>query len=291
MNITERIEALGACKLIGTHPSGSPAWLEQRREGIGGSDVAPILNLSPYTSALTLFYQKIGALPETEPSIPMRLGTYLESGIIQVFREEYPTVKVYPGNFTFASNEDSRFRANPDAIIEDSYGNLAILEIKHTGQYWSELPMHYRYQVMWYQFVTGLKNPATVYAVTGGTTRAFTVEYDESLMEVVKSAVGAFCGLLEAQEAPSYDGSDSTFETVRELSPGIEDREHELEVGMELLAAKQIFDAAEQNLQKYKAMALAELKGARVGTWNGTPIVSLQARGAGKPFLTFTKGN
>lgn len=291
MNITQRVEALGACKLIGTHVSGSPEWLEQRRSGIGGSEIASVLNISPYKSALTLFYEKLGALPEQEATIPMKLGNYLESGIIQLFREEYPTIKVYPGNYTFASVEDSRFRANPDAIIEDDFGNLAILEIKHTGNYWSELPVHYRYQVLWYQYVTGLHNPATVYAVTGGFVRAFTVDYDESLMEVVKGAVGAFCGLIEAEEAPSYDGSDSTYQTVRELAPGIEDREHELEVGMELLAAKQIFEAAEQNLQKYKSLALAELNGARVGTWNGTPIVTLQARGGGKPFVQFTKGN
>lgn len=290
MEITKRIEELGHCKLIGNYPSGSPKWLEQRKEGIGGSDVASILNLSPWKSAVTLFYEKLGILPEQEATVQMKLGTYLESGILQVFREEYPTVKVYPGNMTFASSEDSRFRANPDAIIEDSYGNLAILEIKHTGSYWTELPVHYRYQVLWYQYVTGLKSPATVYAVTGGSVRAFTVEWDDSLMEVVKSAVRAFCDLLAAETPPTYDGSDSTYQTVRELSPGIEDREVELECAVELLAARQIFEAAEANLQKYKSQAMAELQGARIGTWNGTPIVMLQTRGK-TPFITFAKGN
>lgn len=291
MDIAKRIEALGACKLIGTHPSGSPEWLAQRREGIGGSDVAAIVNYSPYKSSRTLFFEKKGLLPEQEATIPMRLGTYLESGILQVFREEFPLIKVYPGNFTFASNLDSRFRANPDAIIEDTSGNLAILEIKHTGSYWSELPMHYRLQVIWYQIVTGLLNPATVYAVTGGTVRAFTVEYDQSLAEGLKTAVAAFCDLLDLNAPPEWDGSDSTYETARQLSPGIIDEEHELEVAPDLLAARNIHDIAYENLQKYKSMALEELAGRRVGTFKGIPIVQLQQRGEGKPFLTFTKGS
>ncbi len=72
---------------------------------------------------------------------------------------------------------------------------------------------------------------------------------------------------------------------------GIRDEEVELSCGLELLAAKQLFDGAERNLQKYKSMAMAEMDGARLGLYNGTPIVMLQSRGEGKPFITFTKGN
>lgn len=291
MDITQRIEALGACKLIGTYKSGSAKWLEQRREGIGGSDVAAIVNYSPFKSSRTLFFEKTGQLPEQEATLPMLLGNYLESGIIEMFEAEHPVIKVHTGNFTFASTENNRFRANPDAIIEDSHGNLAILEIKHTGSYWSELPMHYRLQVMWYQFVTGLQNPATVYAVTGGTVRAFTVEYDQSLAEGLKTAVEAFCDLLDLNAPPEWDGSDSTYETARQLSPGIIDEEAELEVAADLLAARNIYEAANENLQKYKSMAIEELAGRRVGTFKGLPIVQLQQRGEGKPFLTFTKGS
>mgnify|MGYP006921316141 CR=1 FL=1 len=291
MKIADQIEDVGKCVLIGQFPSGSPEWLEQRESGIGGSEIASILNLSPYKSAVTLFYEKLGLLEPPPATMPMRLGNLLEPAIIEAFREEYPTITVWHENLTFASLENPRFRANPDAIIEDQAGNLSILEIKHTGQYWTELPLHYKYQVLWYQYVTGLTNPATLYAVTGGSVRAFSVEYDETLMEVVKAAVTAFCALLDAEQPPTYDGSDSTYQTIRELSPGIRDEEIELSIGFELLAAKQMFDAAEKNLQKYKSMALDEMDGARVGLANGVPIVMLQSRGEGKPYLTFTKGN
>lgn len=290
MKISDRIENIGACVLIGTYAAGSDEWLEQRQSGIGGSEIASILGLSPYKSAVTLFYEKLGLIDQPPATMAMRLGNLLEPGIIEAFRQEYPTITVYHENLTFASLEDPRFRANPDAIIEDQNGNLSILEIKHTSQYWTEIPLHYKYQVLWYMYVTGLKNPATLYAVTGGAVRAFTVEWDKSLMDVVKAAVIAFCGLLDSETPPTYDGSDSTYQTIRELSPGIRDAEVELSCGIELLAAKQIYDAAEKNLQKYKSIALDEMDGAKVGTVNGLPIVQLQARGEGKPYLTFTKG-
>ena len=290
MDIAQRIEALGAAKLIGTHPSGSANWLTQRQESIGGSDIAAILNLSPFKSCLTLWYEKAGALEQPEPTTRMLLGNYLEEGIVRAFADQNPNLKVHYGDMTFASTENNRFHANPDAIIEDSLGNLSILEIKHTGSYWTELPVHYRYQVLWYQYVTGLKNPAMVVAVTGGDLKQFIVEWDDSLMEFVKGAVNAFLGLLSMGEPPDHDGSDSTYQTIRDLSPDIEDVSYELECGNELMAARQIFDAAEENLQKYKAKALDELQGARIGTWQGVPIVQLQQRGNGKPFLTFTKG-
>ena len=288
--IAKRIEELGAAKLIGSHPSGSANWHAQRQESIGGSDIAPILNLSPFKSCLTLWYEKAGALEQQEATMRMRLGNYLEEGIIRAFADENPNLMVYYSDWTFASTENERFHANPDAVIEDKLGNLSILEIKHTGRYWTELPEYYRYQVLWYMYVTGLKNPAMVVAVTGGDLKTFIVEWDETLMEYVNGAVNAFLGLLSVGEPPDHDGSDSTYQTIRDLSPEIEEVEYELECATELLAAKQIFDAAEDNLQKYKAKALDEMQGAKTGTFQGVPIVQLQQRGAGKPYLTFTRG-
>lgn len=264
--------------------------MEQRAESIGGSDIAPILNLSPFKSCLTLWYEKAGALEQPEPTTRMLLGNYLEEGIIRAWADLNPNLKVHYSSLTFASTENERFHANPDAIIEDSLGNLSILEIKHTGSYWTQLPEHYRYQVMWYQFVTGLKNPAMVVAVTGGDLREFVVEWDETLMESIVGAVNAFLGLLSLGEPPDHDGSDSTYQTIRDLSPDIEDVAYELQCATELITAKQIFDVAEQSLQKYKAKAMDEMQGAKFGTWQGVPIVQLQQRGEGKPYLTFMKG-
>jgi putative phage-type endonuclease len=291
MNITQKIENYNSARLFGKAEAGSATWLKWRRESITGSDISSIMGLNPWKSCLTLFYEKTGQLEEREATTRMLLGNYLEAGIAELFQDLNPNLRVYRDLGTFAKVDAPVYKANPDGVIEDQLGNLSILEIKHTSQYWNEVPMHYQLQVMWYQFVLGLKNPATLVAVTGGDLKEFVVEYRESLIEQALDAVGGFLGLLAMGVEPDFDGSASTYETVRELSPGLIDDSKELSCGVELLAAKQIFDAAEANLNKYKSQALAELQGVKVGTLEGLEIVRLGQRGEGKPFLTFTKGN
>lgn len=292
MSITQKIERLNSARLLGKAEPGSGLWLKWRKEAITGSDISAITGLNPWKSCLTLFYEKTGQLPEQEATTRMMLGNYLEEGIVNLFQDLNPNLKIYRDLGTWAKVDAPVYRANPDGVIEDQLGNLSILEIKHTSQYWTEVPIHYQLQVMWYQYVLGLtETPAMLVAVTGGDLKQFPIEYDQSLIEKSLEAVQLFLGLLAMDIAPDYDGSASTYETVRELSPDLIDGEKELTCGSELLAAKAIFDTAEENLNKYKSQALAELSGTKVGTWGGIEIVRLGQRGTGKPFITFTKGN
>ncbi len=291
MTITQKIERYNSARLFGKAEPGSATWLKWRRESITGSDVSSIVGLNPWKSALTLYYEKTGELLEREATTRMMLGNYLEAGIAEMFQDLNPNLKVHRDLGTWAKVDAPVYKANPDGVIEDQLGNLSILEIKHTSQWWNEVPIHYQLQVMWYQYVLGLKNPATLVAVTGGDFREFIVEYDESLVNKSLEAVNLFLGLLNLGVAPDYDGSASTLETMRELSPDLIDDAKELTCAKDLLAAKQIFDAAESNLNKYKSQALDELQGIKVGLLGGVEIVRLAQRGTGKPYLTFTKGN
>lgn len=288
--IVNTIEALGACKLIGTHPAGSPEWLALRATSLGGSDIAPIMNASPFKSAYTLWAEKLSLVPPVETTIQMRMGQLFESAIVQLFRETNPALVVHDTSWTFESLANPAFHANPDGIIEDQDGELYILEIKHTRNYWDELPEYYRLQVVWYQYVTGLHNPAIVCAVTGGDYRQFQVDYDPETLERVLEASTGFLELLKTKTPPEWDGSLSTYETVRELSPGLKDETVELGKSyVDLIAAKEIYDLAEKNLNKYKTITLAEMDGAKIGTFLGDHVITLQARN-NKPFITFKKG-
>ena len=63
-------------------------WLEERRAGIGGSDVPGILWISPYASPYTVWADKLGLLPAQEYTEAMRQGTDLESYVAARFCEE-----------------------------------------------------------------------------------------------------------------------------------------------------------------------------------------------------------
>ena len=63
-------------------------WLEARRKGIGGSDVAPIFGLSKYRTAIDVYEDKLGLRPERPQTAPMRFGLLLEDAVARAFVED-----------------------------------------------------------------------------------------------------------------------------------------------------------------------------------------------------------
>jgi putative phage-type endonuclease len=286
MEITQKIEALRAGKFLGKFEHGSKKWHEARK-GIGGSDIASVMDLNPWKSAYTLYCEKTGLIDSNiEPSMPMKLGTAFEPVIRQLFQEANSDWLTVHETGTWASLEDPRAVANVDGIIEWKNGKLSVLEIKFTRQYWDELPEHYNLQVQHYLWVLGLDS-AMVVAVAGGDWKEFEVVRDDSLIETMKTRLQAFYGFLDSKTAPDYDGSESTYETVRELSEGIE--EGELELGSmwsNLLQAKLEFDQWDKQFKAHKSAVLAFMNGTKYGLFQGEKVIALQARN-GKPFITF----
>jgi putative phage-type endonuclease len=286
MTITEKIEALGFAKYLGTFQPGSAEW-HNARKGIGGSDIASVMDKNPWKSAYTLYCEKTGLIDsDIEPSMPMKLGTAFEPVIRQLFQEANSDWLTVHETGTWASVEDPRSVANVDGIIEWKNGKLSVLEIKFTRQYWDELPEHYNLQVQHYLWVLGLDS-AMVVAVAGGDWKEFEVVRDDSLIETMKTRLRAFYGFLDSKTAPDYDGSESTYETVRELSEGIE--EGELELGSmwsNLLQAKLEFDQWDKQFKAHKSAVLAFMNGTKYGLFQGEKVIALQARN-GKPFITF----
>lgn len=285
MTITELVESKGKARLIGIYESNTPEW-QAARAGVGGSDISAIMGKNPWKSAYTLFMEKSGVLPDIIPNTAMKLGSALEAPIRDFWAKESAGFLTVHETGTWQSVERESWKANPDGIIEWSDGQLGILEIKHSRQYWDKLPEAYELQVLWYLHILGLKLGIVV-AVAGGDLKEFRVEYDPERSEAIETAVKAFEGCLEGGIAPDWDGSTSTYETVREISDGLIEGEIELDKIYEnLLAAKLIYDKAEENLNLYKSTALAYMNGIKTGLYKGEKVVVLQARN-GKPFITF----
>lgn len=285
--IYQRIAKIGLGRLFGTHAAATAEWLADRRGAVGGSDIAVICGKSPYKSALTLWAQRTGRINEDEVNASMMMGTVLEPSIINMYKIQHPELTVYTPAHTWAMNMDGRMRANPDAFIENEFGDTSILEIKYTRQHWKELPEHYRYQVIWYQTVTGLLNPATVAALTADGYQEFTVEFDRELsLEMMKQA-SFFLDCVDQDIQPFWDGSESTYETVRALHPEIRDEEVWVDESLwnQLTNALDMQELWTQQVNLRKSEMLNALNGARWGYVGDQQVVSLRARGEGKPYL------
>jgi putative phage-type endonuclease len=286
MNITQKIEALGFARYLGTFDPNSPEW-HNARKGIGGSDIGSVMNKNPWKSAYTLWAEKTGLLADdAEPSMPMKLGTAFEPAIRNLFQEENKDWLTVHETGTWQSVHNPLLKANVDGIIEWSDGKLGVLEIKFTRQYWEELPEHYNLQVQHYLQVLGLERGIVV-AVAGGEWKEFEVVWDDSLQKRMKTAVRAFSGFVASNKAPDYDGSESTYESVRTLSEGLEDGEIELgNLWSNLIATKSEADHAALLFQAQKSTVLAFMNGIKYGLYQGEKVIALQAR-SGKPFITF----
>jgi len=286
MEITQKIEALGFAKYLGTFEPGTPEW-HIARQGLGGSDIASVMDMNPYKSCFTLWAEKSGkAWQDLPASMPMRMGTAFEPVIRKLFADNNSEWLTIHETGTWASVEDPRSKANPDGIIEWADGSLGVLEIKFSRMYWDKLPEHYNLQVQHYLSVLGLKRGIVV-AVAGGDWKEFEVVRDDSLIKTMKSRLQAFYGFLDTDTAPDYDGSESTYETVRELSEGIEDGEIELgSLWANLLQAKAEFDHWDKQFKAHKSAVLAFMDGTKYGLFQGEKVIALQARN-GKPFITF----
>jgi predicted phage-related endonuclease len=290
-SIDQQIEKLGSAQLLGYFDHDSPEWHEARK-GVAGSLIGSLMGNNPWRSAYTAYYEYLGELPRDSngPSLAMRLGTAFEKPIMDLWvAENSEWLQAYQTG-TWKSTKNEKFRANPDAILQWVDGSFGILEIKFSRNPMNELPLHYRDQVMWYLHVLGLKRGILV-AVANGDLVEHEISYDPEYAAELEARGLDFLKRVETGIAPDWDGSQSTYETVRTLAPGITDGDIDLgELYPQLERAKAEFDQAEQALTLLKSKVLAFMDGIRVGTYEGNKVVTLQTKGSGSPYLVIKKG-
>jgi len=111
-------------------------WLEMRRKGIGGSDAACVLGISPFATARDLYYAKLGlesAEPDDRDWVALEVGIRLEDLTARIFRQktDFPIV---PAKKMYRHHVHSFMLASPDYFTRDSDGD-ALLEIKTTNYF------------------------------------------------------------------------------------------------------------------------------------------------------------
>ena len=286
------ITELGDAVFLGNFESGSPEWHNLRNEdaAVGGSDIGAIAGLSPWESAITKWAKKTGKISdELEPNMSMRLGNKLETPILEIFAEEHPDYEIFTTG-TWAHKDFSWQRANPDALYRKPDGTWGIIEVKFSRDYWSEVPQHYRAQVLWYMNVFAIQE-AVLVALAGSSYQEFEVEWDSFEATSLIAAAYRFRESVLKVEMPDWDGSNSTFETIRAMNPKIEDGEEHLdELGVNYFNALTDFEQTEKRLTELKSRVLAAMGGKKKGIVYGEHAISLRARGMGNPYIHNEKG-
>jgi putative phage-type endonuclease len=147
-------------------------WLAERRKGLGGSDMAAILGLSPWRTAVDVWMDKTGK-GEDQPETPaMRWGTLLEDLVAKEYAEKMnvsvtrvnqmlknPSMPFLIGNIDRAVSEIGK-----RPVVNGEFRTERILECKTSRTFsnsdWGpemtdEIPVYYMTQVLHYLGLTG----------------------------------------------------------------------------------------------------------------------------------------
>jgi len=139
-------------------------WLNWRKKGIGGSDVAAVLGISPWKTRRDLFYEKTGAEPMEEDEgnwVAKEVGHRLEDLVAEIYRRKTGYI-VYPIRKIFQHPFFPFMIADVDFFVEKPNGKRGILECKTSSfmnkDKWADdaIPRHYEMQGKHYMSVTNL---------------------------------------------------------------------------------------------------------------------------------------
>ena len=138
-------------------PSTRAEWLALRQTGIGGSDVAPILGLSPWRSPYQVWEDKTGRGEDQPESPALYWGRLLEDPIRQAYADRTGLTVVKP-DCMYSSAEHPFMHANLDGIASD--GRIVEFKTSSRDDAWGEegtdeIPEYYMTQVQHYLYVMG----------------------------------------------------------------------------------------------------------------------------------------
>lgn len=203
----------------------TPAQLEARKLGIGGSDAAAVVGLSPYTTPFQLYLEKRGEAPPSEEyTLAMKFGALLEEPIVehycdvtkrQVRRQPLTTHAVHPWML-----------ANIDRQILNDTRGPGILEVKTTNDFigkaiqgLDDVPDHYYLQLQHYLSVYDYEWGSLAILIGGSRFVWFDVSRNQAVIDELIRQESAFWAMVQAGTPPTVDGSERTGELLKRMYP------------------------------------------------------------------------
>lgn len=218
-----------ALRLVETKSLSREDWLEVRKNGIGGSDAAAAVGLSPYMSPLELWLTKTGRdanLPRPDPqdtSEPIYWGTLLEPIVAASYTKQTGN-KVRRVNAVLQHPTIPFMLANVDREVVGCC-DVQLLECKTAGEFGARLwrdgvPEYVQLQVQHQLAVTGRQAADVAVLICGQKLEVHRVARDDALIARLIELEAAFWRFVETDTPPPADGSDSADRALRCLYPG-----------------------------------------------------------------------
>lgn len=217
-----------ALRLVDTKTLDHEQWLEARRQGIGGSDAAAAVGLSPYQSQLELWLDKTGRQtpPRKEEEnigyAPMLWGSQLEHLVARHY-QAHTGHRVRRVNAILQHPEYPWMLANLDREVVGT-DEVDILECKTAGQYgaaqWKDgVPEHVQLQVQHQLAVTGKQVADVAVLICGQDFQVHRIHRNEKVIAQLIKLEEKFWQYVQTDTPPPADGSSSAANALQALYP------------------------------------------------------------------------
>ena len=176
-------------------------WLAERKTGIGGSEIAAILGISPWATPVTVWMDKTGRSAPGEETEAMRIGTELEQFVAERYSEQTGRkvrrfnkmvhVGCLLGNYDrLVIPEDEKIASHMGEVRTDT-----LLECKTSTREWEDgVPLYYQTQVQHYLGLTPCLKHADVACLFLGRKHfeIYRVERDDEVIHAMQDRATAW---------------------------------------------------------------------------------------------------
>ena len=212
MSAVIKFEQMQDANAIKTTNLSREEWLKLRQSGIGGSDIAAIIGVSPYATAYDIYQSKVQPLSPGGMNEFAYWGTVLEDVVAKEFSKR-TGFKIQNVNFLMRHPDKPWAIANIDRAIvnRDVSGNVRfkdgklttdqIVEIKTAGEYvgknWGneesdEVPDQYQCQAQWYMGVTGVDICHMAVLIGGNKYRQYKIDRHQDFIDYLFTEAEVF---------------------------------------------------------------------------------------------------
>lgn len=212
------------------------AWLNERKKGIGGSDVAAILGLSKWSTPYQVYADKRGESEERAQSMDMLIGTVLEPWILEEYERQTESQVERVGKIIY-DKEYPFLLANVDGMRPDR-----IVECKKArdNKDWGDagtdqVPTGYLLQCNHYMRVCDKTQCDLAVLFTSGREPHVTIyhmERDDELLAMVIPRLVEFWKCVEEGVAPAAISSDDATWKYKKSIPKSVDATDEIDVAL-----------------------------------------------------------
>jgi putative phage-type endonuclease len=192
-------------------------WLKERKNYIGGSDLASVVGLSPYKTALDVYLNKTSDDIRCETSPAMRWGTLLEDVVAKEYAEvtgynlEIEPHVLYHPKYKFLGANIDRWADNKKHVLECKTAGFS------RGKEWGEegtdqIPESYLIQCAFYASICDVPKVDIAVLIGGQDFRIYTYARNRELEDkLIKIACNFWHNHIEKRIPPKCINTRDTF--------------------------------------------------------------------------------